>query len=111
MASSGIDARTPVLVGVGQSEQRVAPSDAREPVALWADAARAADADAGGGVLPRVGVVAAVQIVSWPYPNASASVARLLGIEPRHTVASTVGGNSPQLLVNEMAARIAAGAC
>lgn len=111
MAANGIDARTPVLVGVGQSEQRVAPTEAREPVALWADAARAADADAGGGLLARVDVVAAVQIVSWPYPDASAAVARQLGITPRHTVASTVGGNSPQLLVNEMADRIGAGAC
>ena len=111
MARARIDPRTPVLVGVGQTDQRVAPGDAREPVALWADAARAADTDAGGGLLGRVDVVAAVQIVSWPYPDASAAVARELGIEARHTVASTVGGNSPQLLVNEMAARIAAGAC
>ena len=111
MAGNGIDGRSPVLVGVGQCDQHAAPADAREPVALWAEAARAADADAGGGLLHRVDVVAAVQIVSWPYPDAAAALARELGIEPRHTVASTVGGNSPQLLVNEMATRIAEGAC
>lgn len=100
-----------MLVGVGQVNQRTDPASARSPVQLWADAARAADDDAGGGVLQRVDVVAAVNIVSWPYPDAGAAVARELGITPRHTVMSTVGGNSPQLLVNELAARIARGEC
>ncbi|HEX4493038.1 MAG TPA: acetyl-CoA acetyltransferase [Acidimicrobiia bacterium] len=107
------DPRTPVVVGVGQVEQRVAPADAREPIALFADAVRAAadDSGQGGSVLARVDTVAAVQIVSWPYADPGARVAAELGIEPRRAVVSTVGGNSPQLLVNEMAAEIAAGSC
>ena len=36
-------------------------------------------------------------------------LARRLGIAPRATVVTTVGGNSPQLLVNEMADRIQRG--
>ena len=51
-------------------------------------------------------MVAVAQIGSWRYPDPGALLARQLGIEPRSTVVSTVGGNSPQLLVNEMAARI-----
>ncbi len=106
-----IDPRTPVVVGVGEVDQRADPLAAREPIALFADAVRAADADTGrpGSLLSRADTVAAVQIVSWPYADAGARVSRELGIEPRRTVMSTVGGNSPQLLVNEMAADIVAG--
>jgi acetyl-CoA C-acetyltransferase len=106
-----IDPRTPVVVGVGQVDQRVDPEAAREPLALFADAVRAADVDTGrpGALLQIVDTIAAVQIVSWPYADPGARVAQELGIAPRRTVVSTVGGNSPQLLVNEMAAAIVAG--
>jgi acetyl-CoA C-acetyltransferase len=104
-----IDPRAPVIAGVGQVSQRVDPETARPPLALWADAARLAGDDAGGGLLARADVVAAVQMVSWPYPDPGAAVARELGLAPKHTVVSSVGGNSPQLLVNELAARIARG--
>ena len=106
-----IDPRTPVVVGVGQVDQRVDPEHAREPLALFADAVRAADADTGrpGVLLARADTIAAVQIVSWPYADPGARVAEALGITPRRTVVSTVGGNSPQLLVNEMAAAIMQG--
>ena len=92
-----IDPRTPVVVGVGQVDQRVDPEDAREPLALFADAVRAADVDTGrpGALLPLVDTIAAVQIVSWPYGDPGARVAQELGIAPRRTVVSTVGGNSP----------------
>jgi acetyl-CoA C-acetyltransferase len=104
-------ANTPVVVGVGQASQRQLPADARAPIDLLADAARAADADAGARVslLERAGVVAIVHIGSWRYPDPGALLARRLGISPRATAVSTVGGNSPQLLVNELGARIQRG--
>jgi acetyl-CoA C-acetyltransferase len=103
-----VDLRLPVVVGVGQVSQRVAPSDAQAPIDLLADACRRADADsnAARSLLGQVGVVAVVQIGSWRYADPGALLARRLGIEPRATAVSTVGGNSPLLLVNEMAARI-----
>jgi acetyl-CoA C-acetyltransferase len=101
-----VDPRTPVVVGVGQTSQRTDPADAKPPIELFADAARLAGEDAGAGLLARTDTVAAVQIVSWPYPDPGAYGARLLGLSPRSTVVSTVGGNSPQLLVNEMGRRI-----
>src|SRR4051794_24464833 len=104
--SMPFDRRTPVVVGVGQTSQRADPASARPPIELFEDAARVAADDAGHGVLDRVDTVAAVQIVSWPYADPGAFVARRLGIEPRATVVSTVGGNSPQLLLNEMGSRI-----
>jgi acetyl-CoA C-acetyltransferase len=104
-----VDPRTPVVVGVAQSSQRTDPDEARQPIELLEDVARAAGDDAGHGLLGRVDTVAVVQIVSWPYPNPGAFLSRRLGIEPRNTVVSTVGGNSPQLLINEMSRRMLEG--
>jgi acetyl-CoA C-acetyltransferase len=103
--------RLPVIVGVGQVSQRVPPDQARAPIELLEQAARAADADTGASLLGRTEIVAVVQIVSWRYPDPAAFLARRLGIAPRATVVSTVGGNSPQLLVDEMAERIQRGEC
>ncbi|MFN8037008.1 MAG: acetyl-CoA acetyltransferase [Acidimicrobiia bacterium] len=107
-----VDARTPVIVGIGQVAQRFAdPTAAAEPIRLLEDAARAADTDANArrSLLDALDTVAVVEMLSWRYPDPGAFLARNLGIEPRSTVTSTVGGNSPQLLVNEMAADIARG--
>lgn len=110
-----IDPRTPVLVGVGQTHQRVQDlTTAREPIDLLADAARLADADAGGrrSLLASVDTVAIAAMVSWPYPDPGALLARRLGVtDLRRSVVSTIGGNSPQMLVNTLASRIADGAC
>ncbi|MFO7590340.1 MAG: hypothetical protein R6X23_05505, partial [Acidimicrobiia bacterium] len=110
-----IDPRTPVLVGVGQDEQRVEDlTSAREPIELLADAARLADADTGASrsLLATVDTIATVAMVSWPYPDPGALLARRLGIpDARRTAVSANGGNSPQLLVNHFASEILAGAC
>jgi acetyl-CoA C-acetyltransferase len=108
-----IDPRAPVIVGVGQVNQHVAPDVARAPADLLADAARAADddADANTSLLARVDVIAVAAIGSWRYADPGAFVARLLGVEPKLTAVSAVGGNSPQVLVDEFAARIQRGEC
>lgn len=101
-----IDPRAPVVVGVGQLNQRVPVDEARPPIELFADAARLAARDSGAALLDAVDAVGVVSIGSWRYNDPGAYVSRLLGIEPRTTVVSTVGGNSPQLLVNAFASRI-----
>jgi len=110
-----IDPRTPVLVGVGQAQQRVEDlTTAREPIDLLADAARLADADAGGrrSLLGSVDTVATAAMVSWPYPDPGALLARRIGAtDLRRSVVSTNGGNSPQMLMNALASDIADGAC
>ena len=108
-----VDRRAPVIVGVGQTNQRLAPDLARPPIELLADAARIADADtaAPGSLLARTDVIAVVAIGSWPYPDPGAFLARTLEISPRATAVSTVGGNSPQLLIDEFATRIRSGDC
>jgi acetyl-CoA C-acetyltransferase len=112
-AVANVDRRAPVIVGVGQTSQRVPPAEAKPPIDLLADAARAADADTGApaSLLHRADVVAVVAIGSWKYADPGAFVARTLGISPRATAVSTVGGNSPQLLIDEYATRIRAGDC
>ncbi|HZJ28089.1 MAG TPA: acetyl-CoA acetyltransferase [Acidimicrobiia bacterium] len=105
-----IDGRTPVIVGVGQASQRPdQPDAALEPIDLLAQAARAAHADAGGTRDLAVDTVAVAAMLSWKYPDPGALVARRLGIAPRRTLLSTVGGNSPQLLLNELADAISRG--
>ncbi len=106
-----VDPRSPVVVGVGQLNQRAPAEEARPPIELLADAARIADRDSGAALLGRVDAVAVVAIGSWRYDDPGAYVARLLGIAPRTTAVSTVGGNSPQLLVNEFATRIRKNEC
>src|SRR6516164_8495435 len=102
-----IDPRAPVIVGVGQTNQRVPADEARPPIELLADAARlAADDTASPAILERVDTIAVVAIGSWQYANPGAFLARLLRIEPRATAVSTVGGNSPQLLIDDFATRI-----
>jgi acetyl-CoA C-acetyltransferase len=106
------DPRTPVIVGVGQRSQRAADAaDALEPIDLLTEAARVAGVDAGAPrLLEQADTVAVVDMVSWRYPDPAALLARRLGNDRApHTVTTTVGGNSPQLLVNELAADIAGG--
>jgi len=105
------DPRSPVVVGVGQVSQRVPAAEARAPIDLLADAARLADTDASasGSLLERVNVIGIAAIGSWRYPDPGALLGRKLGIEPGATLVTTVGGNSPQLLCNELGARIQRG--
>lgn len=107
-----VDPRTPVLVGVGQTEQRDAdPTLAREPIDLLADAVRAADRDTHASVslAQRADAIAVVDMLSWRYPDPGALLARRIGARPRRTITTTVGGNSPQMLLNRLAPEIAHG--
>ncbi len=106
------DDRAPVLVGAGQLTQRdVEPVEALEPVAMMEVAARRAadDAGAGSSLLERVDSLRVVNVFCWPYANAPRLLAERLGMRPAEELYTTVGGNTPQWLVNETAARIAAG--
>ncbi len=106
------DDRAPILVGAGQLTQRdVEPDRAPEPVAMMAATARLAADDASGGerLLAAVDSLAVVNVFSFPYGNAPRLLAERLGIQPREELYTTIGGNTPQWLVNAAAAKIAAG--
>lgn len=110
-ATSALDPRTPVVVAVGQVDQRVDdPADALEPTALLAQAARAAADDAGTGRLLEVlDTIAVIRILSWRYRDPAALVAAELGISPRRTIETDDGGNYPQALLNRACREIQAG--
>jgi acetyl-CoA C-acetyltransferase len=101
----------PVIAGVGQYTQKEEVARALEPVELMAEAARRADADAGGSrsLLPAVELVAVVNILSWRHPDPGKVLADRLGLSGCRTLQTTIGGNSPQLLLNELGAQISSG--
>lgn len=106
------DDTTPILVGGGQCTQRDAePGSARDPLGLMVESTRAAASSAGvtTDVLERLDTVAVVNILSHDYGNAPRLLAERLRAHPARELYSTIGGNSPQSLVNRLAADIAAG--
>jgi acetyl-CoA C-acetyltransferase len=106
------DDRQPVLIGAGQFTQRdVDPAAAKCPVTMMAEcAARAArDAEVNAGALTRLDTVAVVNVLGWHYANPPGLLAERLGAHPARALYTTVGGNTPQSLVNEVAAEIADG--
>ncbi|MCX5045649.1 acetyl-CoA acetyltransferase [Aldersonia sp. NBC_00410] len=120
-----IDPRTPVVIGVGQFSERYDDEDYRalSAVELAAHAARAAIANTGAdpaAVTARVHTVAGVRqfemsVPGMPVPlgrsdNFPRSVADRVGATPVNAALEVTGGQSPQKLVNEFAAAIAAGA-
>jgi len=117
---------TPILVGAGQYVGRDTPTPEQmlSPVEIAATAARRALADSGAGtrLAAHVDTLAVVRLFEhsipdssmWPSPfgssnNVPRSVARRLGLNPRHAIYAEVGGQSPQRLVNTLAERIHAG--
>jgi acetyl-CoA C-acetyltransferase len=120
-----LDPRTPVVVGVGQASERLTdPGYAQlSPVELAAAAALEALQDTGvdpSSVAAAVQVLAATRQFENSSPGAVApfgrsdnvprSIAGRLGCDPSRAVVEVSGGQSPQHLVNEFAAEIAAGA-
>ena len=107
-----MDDRTPILIGGGQITQRdVEPAAALEPAALMREAALRAAQDAGlpAGALARLDSVSVVNILCWAYPNPPRLLGAMVGATPREEIYTVVGGNSPQMLVDATAARIADG--
>ena len=119
-----VDPRTPVVVGVGQSSERLGEPGyrRRSPVDLAADAAREALSDTGAdpaGVAAAIDTVVGVRQFENSLPGARAplgrsdnyprSVAGRIGADPARAVLEVTGGQAPQHLVNEFTAAIAAG--
>jgi acetyl-CoA C-acetyltransferase len=108
-----IDPRTPVIVGAGQVLRHEASGDeSGEPVALMVEALRQAGEDSGTDerLLHRADSVRCVPVIGWQYRDAAALVAEDLGLQPHETVRSAaIGGDGPQMLLNDTACDIAAG--
>jgi acetyl-CoA C-acetyltransferase len=97
--------RIPVVVASGQATERDGT--------VWASelAARASEValEQAPALRARIARVSMVNILSGGGAAPAASLARRLGLSATTTEVSTIGGNSPQWLVNRAAAAIAAG--
>lgn len=101
----------PVIVAIGEVTDRPAdPAAMREPVALMAEAARAADSDGGGGWLGRIDSVDIVHQRSWRYRDTALALCSALAIAPARAAYGPYGGESPIRFLHQAADRIAAGA-
>ena len=107
--TSSLPPTTPVIIGVGQYLNRDLGTQL-DPIALAATAARLAAEDATAPrALADVDAIAVVPIVSWRYSDPGRLVAAAIGAEPSLTMYPLVGGNTPQMLMNRVCERIAAG--
>jgi acetyl-CoA C-acetyltransferase len=119
-----VEPRTPVIVGVGQTSERLDDPAyrRRSPVDLAADAALQALADTGAdpaAVAAAIDTVAGIRQFENSHPRAQAplgrsdnyprSVAGRIAASPARAVLEVSGGQAPQHLVNEFAAVIAGG--
>src|SRR5207253_1302535 len=101
----------PVLVGGGQTIDRPEdPTAGREPLLLMEEAAQRAAEDAGGGarLLAAVDTVTVPTVVCHDYGDAAGLLAERLGCPGARRLNTTLGGNTPQALVNHLADEIAA---
>lgn len=112
----------PVLVGVGQVTDHwdgtQGPEGAPSPKSLCVQASEIALADAGVSAA-EIDTLAVVRIFEDSVPgdrhphghntNLPGTIARDLGAKPARAIYAAVGGQSPQQLANEMAARVHAG--
>ncbi|MEO1787442.1 MAG: acetyl-CoA acetyltransferase [Pseudomonadota bacterium] len=111
----------PVLVGVGQVVDHWTAGDgagaAPSPLSLATGAAERALADAGvAGLAGAIDTIAMARTNETSYPgapqpngvngNLPGTLARTLGADPSDMIYEIAGGQSPQALVNEMAAKI-----
>jgi len=103
-------ARTPVVIGVAQVEQRVDdPERAAEPLALMQDATARAAADTGRPALLEGADVVYVVQGAWRYGDPARVIAEAVGAPGARTVGTGFGGNMVQACVNDVANAIAAG--
>lgn len=104
-----VDPRTPCIVGVGSRTwhpHETGDIGAPEPLDMWETVTRRAEADAGVALLDRVDSVDVVYCQTWQYDDPTARLADRLGISPRRAEYSGIGGTTPQVLVQETAARL-----
>jgi acetyl-CoA C-acetyltransferase len=115
------EATMPVLIGCGQLTEKCPPEEASTPIELMAEVARKAAADAGPGraLLDAIDVIAALGLtVDSPESGSGANgmvrniphaVCAALNIDPAEQRYTRTGGNTPQMLVNRYAEKIAQG--
>ena len=102
-----INPNTPVLVGVGQTLNRIETlDDAVEPIEMMLRAVYLAAADASiGAALANVESVRVIRGM-WGYENPAALVGERIGASGAQTVGTLIGGNQNQAVINRTALEI-----
>ncbi|MEP6624425.1 MAG: acetyl-CoA synthetase [Acidimicrobiia bacterium] len=100
-------ARQVAVVGVGSHTWR--GGDAPEPLAMWDAVTRAAVADTEVAALEHLDSIDIVYCQTWQYDAPVDRLCDRLGISPRRRHYSGIGGTTPQVLVQDAAARITSG--
>jgi acetyl-CoA C-acetyltransferase len=103
--------KIPVIVGVGQVNDRAEDEMALDSLGLMLAALTEADRDAGGGWLKQMQSLAVVDQLSFPdLVELPATVAAYFGATPKHLMKTAYpSGESPVLLLNAAAERVRAG--
>lgn len=109
-----VDPRTPCLIGVGQRTwhpDEVGDDGAPEPLTMWDEVTRRAADDTGAGrrALQRLDSIDVVFCQTWQYDDPPGRLAARLGLDADRQRYSGIGGTTPQVLVQQQAARILAG--
>jgi acetyl-CoA C-acetyltransferase len=100
----------PILVGASQFTQSKDAFPSLDPLGLMIRACRDAFADTGSEALPAIiDTVCVVNSFSRDDENTPHLLAKSLGVKPRDSIYSLIGGNTPQKLVNQFSRDIAAG--
>jgi acetyl-CoA C-acetyltransferase len=99
------DDRIPVVVAAGQAIERDATMS---PVELAVRASEIA-LEQAGALRSRIGLVSMVNVFSGAGASPATRLAGRLGLSTARTEVTTIGGNTPQWLVNRAATWIAAG--
>ena len=100
----------PIIIGVGQKTYHPGDGDAPSPLDMMEHVARVAAQDAGvADLLSNIDSVRVVNIMSWPSPDPPVDLAARLGAPDGERAYTTVGGNTPQWLVNDTGEAIALG--
>jgi acetyl-CoA C-acetyltransferase len=105
------DPRSPVIIGVGQAVQHTDDlGEALDPSLLMCSAIGDATSDARLRSIPNPQSIRVVNLLTWKYGDPAYLIAQQLGLTPAETAYTTMGGQSPQSLVNTTAGEIQAGA-
>ncbi len=105
-----IDPFAPVIIGVGQTVQHADDvQQALDPSLMMCSAIGDATVDAGLRSIPNPQSLRVVNLLTWKYGDPGYLIAQQLGLTPAETAYTTMGGQSPQTLVNVTASEIQSG--
>jgi acetyl-CoA C-acetyltransferase len=103
--------RKVVITGWGQITQpKEQAENLLDPLGLMVAASqRAAEIAGSSDILKNLDGIMVVRVMSRNIPSAAKRLAEAIGVSPRFTLVSGIGGNSPQSMVNKASGMIARG--